>query len=453
MRIKIVIILVSSLLLILLALVKTNFYEPSTSIRWRQLTWNDFKGVPVLFTGWGARISSNIFTEYDSVNNQYHAYSSMNNHKSWKKLSFEGSDYTLNHEQYHFNLTESFARLLNIRIDEDSLSKEEISEQLSLLRKKVSKLQRQYDRESDHGLNEGMQRYWEFKIDSMMIVYSGNTGVVTDYLSEASLFFPRELTINSSYSDGYSYRVFGNVNIYNMSIAVFSRNSYQSPNSLRTDFERIYREDSLSIISHHEDTTEQYRFEVMFEAINKDSTKLYTDRWVKKFGFLHLIRILHPIRNNMEGYKRIKNSVMNSFKLVDSNEYWISKLDSSDGFYIEEVTNEGATQEEYTNMNCWVYNSESGVDYGIFSRIIEIENGYILPYDPVKVQDSLIYDVMLIANNEIQVFEEPDSFEEFFFIPKVEGNQLDLRIGYTVKEDTSQVCFQFYNNNIGFYLD
>lgn len=453
MRKKIIIIIISCFLLVILTLLRTSFYAPVTYSEWKDLTWEDFKGVPVIFTGWGAAISSNIYTKYDSAEKTYVAYSLMNHQKSWKKLSYAGSEYTLNHEQYHFNLTESYARLLNAKIKLDSLGEEKVKSELTSLRKQLNYMQDLYDEEADHGSNKDMQRYWEFKIDSMMIVHSGNSGVITDYLSEASLFFPKKAEVYATYSGGYSYRLFGNTDIYDMSIAVLSRNSYQSPNSIKRDFENYYMEDSLTIINSVEDTTDQVKFEILYELVNKDSTKYYTDRLIKKFGFLHTIRILHPVEAKVEGYKRIKNSILNSFKTIDSKEYWINKLDSSDGFYVENITNEGATKEEYENMDCWVYNSEAGVDYGVYSRLIEMDDGYIIPYDPAKVQDSLIYDVMLIANNEIQVFKDPESFEEFFYIPKVDGNLLDLRFGYTLKEDTSQVCFQFYNNNIGFTLN
>lgn len=446
MRIKLILILVSAVILTLLALLRSNFYASETYIRWRDLTWDDFKGVPVLFTGWGARISSDIYTEYDSVSNGYVAFAAMNNQRSWKKLSFEGSYYTLNHEQYHFNLTESFARLLNERIKQDSLDEYDVSIELKKVRERLYKTQSQYDEEADHGLNEDMQRYWEYKIDSMLLVHSGESGITIDYISEASMFLPLKASIHSGDRNGSAYRSFG-VEGYDMILLGVSSNYYVA-SILEFEKELLsnYEIDSFKVVSYSNDANTQFNYNLTLEAYNKDSSRYILDKWILKDDFLYELRAIYPVSERVEGYQKIANSVLNSFDLVDSRAYWKNKLDTTEGFYVDDVSTERVTLEEYKNSYCAVYNSEVGVDYGVIGNLVLLEDGYIIPFSPTKV-DSSIYEVKIITKDNTSVSQLIESYEDYLFVPKnVNQENLEFSIGYTLKEDTSQVCFQFYNN-------
>ena len=97
-------------ILILIPLLESNFNAPVTIKRWGNLTWDDFKGFPIPFSGYGAVISSKVYLEFDSSKSQYVAFAGQHNINSWTK---DTSAYGLNHEQYHFNITEIHARLLN----------------------------------------------------------------------------------------------------------------------------------------------------------------------------------------------------------------------------------------------------------------------------------------------------------------------------------------------------
>src|SRR5687768_9769572 len=104
-------------IIILVALLDSNFNAPVTIKRWSKLTWNDFQGFPRPFSGYGAVIGSQVYLEFDSASSKYVAYAGQNNLVSWTKETTKNSDYALNHEQYHFNITELHARLLNEYIE------------------------------------------------------------------------------------------------------------------------------------------------------------------------------------------------------------------------------------------------------------------------------------------------------------------------------------------------
>ncbi len=169
LKFKVALILGSISVLTLIPLFESNFNAPVTMHRWKQLSWDDFQGFVKPFTGWGAGISSNVFIEYDSIMERFSAYAAMNNQSSWKRIDVIDSKYTLNHEQYHFNITEYHARKLNQLIANKNLGSEsEVNSELAAIRSEIRRMQVKYDTESDHSLKRAFQKMWEYKIDSML---------------------------------------------------------------------------------------------------------------------------------------------------------------------------------------------------------------------------------------------------------------------------------------------
>lgn len=162
-------ILGASSILVLIPLFRSNFNAPVTMHRWKQLDWEDFQGFVKPFTGWGAGISSSVFIEYDSTQKKYTAYAAMHNQYSWKSKSVLNSDYALNHEQYHFNITEYHARKLNSIFENKNIENEsQVKYELLRIRSDLYLMQDKYDTETDHSLNRAYQSKWEYQIDSLL---------------------------------------------------------------------------------------------------------------------------------------------------------------------------------------------------------------------------------------------------------------------------------------------
>ncbi len=217
LKIKIIILSISVSLLGSIALIKNNFYTTPIYKRWSDLEWSDFNGISAPFTDFEASIWSDIYLEFDSISNTYKAYSAQNNQKSWKKYEDEDSDYLLNHEQYHFNIAELYARKINMYINQNPRQDLKFYEkELEALKIKEQEMQALYDNESEHSISKVNQSIWEYKIDSLMQYYSNQTGFITDFYSGAKAYFPQipkfEKKIDSI--DGYSYRDFS-LNKYN----------------------------------------------------------------------------------------------------------------------------------------------------------------------------------------------------------------------------------------------
>ncbi|WP_405292775.1 DUF922 domain-containing protein [Algibacter sp. Ld11] len=150
-----------------------SFQTIEPVISWQddyKLSWLDFKGEPkqnsvaVAETASGIRfgfsfkeLNSNIV----SFTTEVHAYFSTE--KSWFHKE-KASDYILEHEQLHFDLTELFARKFRKEITELKVSNQIKAELKALYKQHVTELgimQRRYDEETDHSKNRDMQLKWQ----------------------------------------------------------------------------------------------------------------------------------------------------------------------------------------------------------------------------------------------------------------------------------------------------
>jgi hypothetical protein len=209
-KVKLLLILVSICILVVIPLLENNFFDPVTIKRWQELDWDDFTGIPKPFTKWDAGISSTVYLEYDSTSQLFVAYAGQNNQRSYVKRKSNDSDYLLNHEQYHFNITELHARMMNVYLQNNpSVGESDHYMYLSTLRSELEKMHSQYDKETNHSLKVSMQRRWEYKVDSMLLEYSPDSGWIHDELHGVNVFFPVQPEFLSGISEeGYPYRLY-----------------------------------------------------------------------------------------------------------------------------------------------------------------------------------------------------------------------------------------------------
>jgi len=121
----------------------------SPPIPYRQLSWSDFRGTPPIAIEASACTCTNIVIGMDT------AYAIFDPTRSWTKTT--DAD-VLRHEQFHFNITYYWANFIAREMKlKPPYSAHSIDQVLRLWRK----MQRQYDRETDHGRNEVEQKRWE----------------------------------------------------------------------------------------------------------------------------------------------------------------------------------------------------------------------------------------------------------------------------------------------------
>ncbi len=143
----------------------------------RKLTWNDFKGKPVMNHFGGAVTASGFAFNADmnmrgtEVNLNIYVFTFFDKKASWKKANIN-SEYHLVHEQHHFDITRLSAAKLCEEYKKANFTLNNYQELLSSVFDKVFKensaLQNQYDNETHHSINKITQLYWNSKIDAIV---------------------------------------------------------------------------------------------------------------------------------------------------------------------------------------------------------------------------------------------------------------------------------------------
>jgi hypothetical protein len=433
-------------ILILIPLFESNFNAPVVIKRWSKLTWDDFQGFIQPFSRYEAAISSAIYLEYDSSRQTYHAYAGQNNVRSWAKKNSNGYlDYTLNHEQHHFNITELHARQLNQYISENPGE----SESLYLLRLRsinidLRKMQRQYDFETNHGSLFGKQRRWEFKIDSLLLL---DSGWVTDKFSGAKVFLPAKYMLSKGITDGKSrYREYS-WNKYGMS---FSLISFQNESYDDSTIDRIVANERNGVDILKSVTIDRNELFTKVSLIRKDSSS-YTSYsvWYRDKSYLYYLSAKYPANTgDSTGYFQVAKSYLNSFSVVNTDSLWITKFEKSNS----PITYSSASKANGTGHKDSRYclTIEKAEKPGFYrGPIFRDDGGLVLPFDYLLDGDTLHYSDLLLINESIYAF-DPTNDGQVFFIPSDKVPKLSYRIdfGYTLKKDSLKECYQFYHHSL-----
>ncbi len=151
-----------------------KFSEQST------LTWKDFRGYYSYTETYAAATVSGIGYKYkERIENgklilDMDVYSYFDQAESWTKYK-EGEPDMLQHEQFHYYVSELQARKLRKHLKEFTFTKEykdELNSEFCFWIAHLYVMQDQYDEESEHHLNTENQKKWEAKIYKEMEEFS-----------------------------------------------------------------------------------------------------------------------------------------------------------------------------------------------------------------------------------------------------------------------------------------
>jgi hypothetical protein len=445
LKVKIGIAGVSLFVLVLVPLLQTKFFAPVTIKRWEQLSWNDFQGIPRPFSSYEAGISSAIYLEYDSTKGRYVAYAGQNNVQSWAKRSQEEQDYLLNHEQYHFNITELHAQRLNKYIEENP----DGTLQLFLLRLgsiniDLRRMQRQYDQETNHSLVYDKQRNWEFHIDSLLALQKG---WLTDQFSGAQVYLTYPSDSSKGLIDGLPYRHYGQYT-YGMQLSL---TSYQASDinyrSVAASIRRNIEKRSERLRSFSLDTANAFR---VFTISEDSSNYTYYQLWVANDSYLYQIKTRFPNNTgDTTGYTRIASSFINSFHVVNTDSYWISKLEASDSPIIFSTVSKRDEKKKDDNSQYCMHIGPSGRQGFYRGPFYRDDGAMFLAYDYLVHPDSLHYqDVMLLNKDWYSHTPTPDG--QIYFVPakNLPEQKFDIKFGYILLQDSVKDCYEFHHEKL-----
>ena len=150
----------------------TIYYDPS-----KPLTWGDFKGIPDnhhfggAITASGYVFDADIKIEGKVIYLNIGVYTYFSKKNSWKKPGIT-SDYHLQHEQHHFDITRISAENFINSVAKAKFTKDNYQRLVSSLfdqsYKECNMLQEQYDNETQHSVNKNEQLIWNDKIADLV---------------------------------------------------------------------------------------------------------------------------------------------------------------------------------------------------------------------------------------------------------------------------------------------
>ncbi|MDB5226822.1 MAG: hypothetical protein JWN78_1015 [Bacteroidota bacterium] len=134
----------------------------------RKLTWSDFQGKYIPNTSEAALTASSVEYSFSSRGSEFswNVTAKYFPKLSWSRKS-DQSSYILQHEQLHFDITELYARIFRKQLTENIKSVKDLSKIKGMGKQILSewdKEEDQYDRESEHSINEIKQKEWILNI-------------------------------------------------------------------------------------------------------------------------------------------------------------------------------------------------------------------------------------------------------------------------------------------------
>lgn len=154
-------------------------YVEDEKIPWsadRRLSWEDFKGVPNPADDFVASTNSGIsfsFSYKESKGHKELTYQVLSNFYpdlSWRLPDMD-SEYILQHEQTHFDISELFARKLRkslAEIEDEPNFQELAKERYHQMESERREMQLQYDQESDHSNSKEDEFRWRTFVSAQL---------------------------------------------------------------------------------------------------------------------------------------------------------------------------------------------------------------------------------------------------------------------------------------------
>ncbi len=137
-----------------------------------KLQLSDFKGKVPKETEWAGSTSYILYVEGSTGGTELPVYvieARFNRYLSWLKVNTAP---VLIHEQLHFDIAEIFARKMRMKYRELLTKKErdikKYNSSFVALNKECYQMQRDYDRETKHGVNVNVQKQWQVSIQNKL---------------------------------------------------------------------------------------------------------------------------------------------------------------------------------------------------------------------------------------------------------------------------------------------
>ncbi|HCM75153.1 MAG TPA: hypothetical protein DIS90_02135 [Cytophagales bacterium] len=177
-------------LILILLLAKATADEPIIWNKEKRLSWNDFQATAPKLDSHIAlsRVEIQYESQVDKAGRMTMDIKGVFiKEQSWVKQDRK-SDNILKHEQYHFNLTELWARKLRREVASKKWNTKTFEKEFTSLFKKhmaqTLKEQLRYDNETNHSQVSDKQKEWERNIDQELVELKAHAAINVPFLFE-----------------------------------------------------------------------------------------------------------------------------------------------------------------------------------------------------------------------------------------------------------------------------
>jgi antitoxin component YwqK of YwqJK toxin-antitoxin module len=414
--------LISLALLIFLWIIENDIFITEGYKKWdsnSQIEWQDFRGNPNYLSEAHAAISSYFKYRFPEENaDSLRVETIMLTHRSWTKASNNESERVLRHEQYHFHISEVYARIFRkelASIPKEKLTREKIEELYRQYLAKLNAKQNLYDRETNHSLNIENQKDWEYDIDSMLNVYTLYSVPLVYYS------LPEKLEGNyfKSINLNAYYRIVGETPI-DSALArktTHYRLLYEDNRLVRVEYhpintlyysERYFNTPAISI-KYENDDTEQWEFCDHNGSPFKNNDSIFSMRILRESSKLIITHFDDNGKNceDVNGVAKTERELDYNGRIRIARFYNLSgkQIRNKEGFYIKvfKYNDKGQFTDqsffnEYTQPEMVNGAARISYKYDQAGHISEISSydpyGRICPYDEQIAISSYQYDLM-----------------------------------------------------------
>jgi hypothetical protein len=444
---KLLLLSISSAVIVVISLLENFFYFDPVLKKWEKeqpLSWDDFQGIPRYFSAYGAAISSTVDIAYDSSAQSYTAFAVQNSSLSWKSAEAVEDEEVLEHEQYHFNITEYHARLLNgILAQNKDWDAERASAELDSTNLKLNQMQDSYDEQTDHSLIFDQQRWWEYRIDSMLWAHDPSRDSVFDLYTGTSAYFYKPPFFSQSAHPLNSYRGYG-LDAYDMNMAIWSY-QYETDEliDLEESLDEKYIADSVEV---REKSSGTFRGWEKYAYTYHDSIYMQevSETWINGPDYLYKLYVAYPLVEYNEGYKAIAKSFLSTVDIMETDSIWIKDFQVK--HQKEGVGRIGEWHQADSAMGpAFCYNFGDSIQYLFFKKpFFDQQKNMHLVFTPLADSIEVKQGIVMINEDYTYGF-GIDSADQHIIIPAADLPAKDflVQFGYLMEADTGD-CQNYY---------
>jgi len=395
--------------------------------------------------GFDARIATHILIR-KSENGIPYAYAAIDRFNSWYNED-NHSPHLLNHEAYHANITSIGVKILNEKIRNDNLSYSEALNERDRVVQIIIPKQKEYDRITNHSINQSLQHYWEYKVDSTLnhVVELDNI----DKFSGATAYFPKQPEIFIQKDTFMLFKVF-QLEKYEMKFRFITKyDHYVDTTNYENDFVKFLASLNFRDISSHKTN---YDGMLMVETHCTDTVynRRFHDRIIYDNTHEYQLTVFHPLSPDGDSiYNMLATRFFESFALKDMTAFWKQEYQEHKPMEIRNVTVPKAEKGDFKTFTSLPY-SDCSITY---HQPLTVDNEIIIPFKSERHEFIDIDEVLVIINNDKIFSQKVDSINQIVHLNSDEFEKPvnKIQFGYIAKSDSINDTFHLYSSVIQEY--